>query len=141
MMVTGGDIMNICGCRTKCDCTLFAVIASVIVGIVTAFLSFSATLAVPSFVYWIFFGVALVLLAVALVTAPFICRSKENFCLCTSLNTFLAGVFGTVLFSLVLLLIDLTAGLLFSLLTGLLFGLFTLTITSVACIIKNIADC
>lgn len=133
--------MNICGCRTKCDCTIFAIIASVIVGIVTAFLSFSATLAVPAFVYWIFFGVALVLLAVTLFTAPFVSRRKEDFCLCASLNTFLAGVFGTVLFSLVLLLIDLTAGILASLLTGLLFGLFTLTVTSVACIVKNIADC
>lgn len=133
--------MNICGCRTKCDCTIFAVIASVIVGIVAAFLSFSAILAVPAFVYWIFFGVALVLLAVTLFTAPFICRNKENFCLCASLNTFIAGVLGTVLFSLILLLIDLTAGLLFSLLTGLLFGLFTLTVTSVACIVRNIFDC
>lgn len=133
--------MNICGCRTKCDCTIFAIIASVIVGIVTAFLSFSATLAVPAFVYWIFFGVALVLLAFTLFTAPFVSRRKEDFCLCASLNTFLAGVFGTVLFSLVLLLIDLTAGILASLLTGLLFGLFTLTVTSVACIVKNIADC
>lgn len=133
--------MNICGCRTKCDCTIISVIASVIVGIVTAFLSFSGALAVPSFVYWIFFGIALVLLAVTLVTAPFISRRKEDFCLCASLNTFLAGVFGTLLFSLILLLIDLTAGLLFSLLTGLLFGFFTLTVTAVACIVKNIADC
>ncbi len=133
--------MNICGCRTKCDCTLFAVIASVIVGIVTAFLSFSVTLAVPAFVYWIFFGVALVLLAVSLISAPLACRCKENFCTCASLTTFLAGVLGTVLFSLVLLLIDLTAGILASLLTGLLFGFFTLTVTSVACIVRNLFDC
>ena len=133
--------MNICGCRTKCDCTLLAVIASVIVGIAAAFLSFSATLAVPAFVYWIFFGVALILLAFTLFTAPFVCRNKENFCLCSSLTAFLVSVIGTVLLSLVLLLVDISAGLLASLLAGLLFGFFTLTIASVTCIIRNIFNC
>ena len=133
--------MNICGCKPKCECSLFAIIASVIAGIVTAFLSFSATLAVPAFVYWIFLGVALVLLAVSLVSAPLTSRCKENYCICTSLTALLTGVLGTVLFSLILLLIDLTAGILSALLTGLLFGFFTLTVTSAACIVRNLFDC
>lgn len=134
--------MNVCGCKTKCDCTLIAVIASVITGIIAAFLSFSATIAVPQFVLWIFFGVALIFLALSLVAAPFIRRRDNDSCLCPSLTAFLAGIFGTVLLSLVLILVDIaTAGLLGSLLTGLLFAAFTLTVTSTACIVKNLFDC
>ena len=134
--------MNICGCRTKCDCTLFAVIASVIAGIVATFLTFSGTLVIPQFVLWILFGVALGFLGLSLVVSPFICKKESGFCLCTSLIAFFAGILGTVLFSLVLVLIDIAAGgILASVITGLLFGLFTLTITSTACIVKNLFDC
>ena len=134
--------MNVCGCKTKCDCTLIAVIASVITGIITAFLNFSATIAVPQFVLWIFFGVALVFLALSLVAAPFSRRRDTDICLCTSLTAFFAGIFGTVLLSLVLILVDTaTAGILGSILTGLLVAAFALTITSTACIVKNLFDC
>jgi hypothetical protein len=134
--------MNICGCRTKCDCAILAVIASVIAGIIATFLTFSGIITIPQFVLWIFFGVALGLLGLSLVAAPFIGKRESGTCLCASLTTFFVGIFGTVLFSLVLVLIDIAAGGIFaSILTGLLFGLFTLTITSAACIVKNLFDC
>ena len=134
--------MNICCCKTKCDCTIIAVIASVITGIITAFLNFSASIAVPQFVLWILFGVALGFLAISLIIAPFICRKEGGECLCTSLTALLTGVFGTVLAALVLVLVDLAAsGLLASLVTGLLFGFFALTITSAGCIVKNLFGC
>ena len=134
--------MNICCCKTKCDCTLIAVIASVITGIIAAFLNFSAVIAVPQFVLWILFGVALGLLALALVAAPFTCRCENKECFCASVTSFLVGVFGTVAASLVLVLVDLTAGgLLASVITGLLFGLFALTITSAGCLVRNLLGC
>ena len=134
--------MNICCCKTKCDCTIIAVIASVIAGIVATFLTFSGTITIPQFVLWIFFGVALGLLGLSLVAAPFIGKRESNTCLCASLTSLFVGVFGTVLFSLVLVLVDIAAGgILASILTGLLFGLFALTITSAACIVKNLFDC
>ncbi|MBR5234073.1 MAG: hypothetical protein IKW03_07665 [Clostridia bacterium] len=134
--------MNICGCKTKCDCTIIAVIVSIIAGIVATFLNFSGTIAIPQFVLWIFFGVALGLLGLSLVAAPFIGKRESGTCLCTSLIAFFVGIFGTVLFSLVLVLIDIAAGgILASILTGLLIGLFALAITSAACIVKNLFDC
>ena len=134
--------MNICCCKTKCDCTLIAVIASVIAGIIAAFLNFSAAIALPQFVLWIFFGVALGLLAVSLVAAPFVCRCENKECFCASLVAFLVGVFGTVAAALVLVLVDITAGgLLASLIAGLLFGFFALVITSAGCLVKNLFGC
>lgn len=134
--------MNVCGCKSRCDCTVFAVIASVIVGVVTAFLNFSLTIAVPQFVLWIFFGVALIALVAALLTAPFVNKKETDGCLCSALSALITGVLGTVLFSLILVLADIaTAGLLGSVLTGLLFAFFTLTVTSVACLARSIFNC
>ncbi len=134
--------MNLCNCKNSRDCTLAAVVASVIIGVVAAFLNFSATIAIPAFVYWIFFGVALVFLAFSLLVAPFVDRKESRDCLCSALSTFLIGVFGTVLLSLVLVLVDIAAtGLLSSVLIGLLFASFTLTIASVACLIKCLFNC
>ncbi len=134
--------MNVCGCKSRCDCTLFAVIVSVIVGVVTAFLNFSMTIAVPQFVLWIFFGVALIFLAAALLTAPFVNKKETDGCLCSALGALITGVLGTVLLSLILVIIDIaTAGLLGSVLTGLLFAFFTLTVTSVSCLIRSIFNC
>lgn len=134
--------MNICCCKTKCDCTLISVIASVIAGIIAAFLNFSGTIVLPQFVLWIFFGVALGLLALAFAAAPFACRCANKECFCASVTAFLIGVFGAVTAALVLVLVDITAGgLLASLITGLLFGFFALTITSAGCIVKNLFGC
>lgn len=133
--------MNVCSCKCRCECTVFAIIASVIAGVVAAFLNFSLTIAVPQFVLWIFFGVALIFLAVALLAAPFVDKKESDGCLCGVVSALIAGVLGTVLISLVLVLADIAAGLLASVLTGLLFGFFTLTVTSVACLIKSIFNC
>ena len=134
--------MNICCCKTKCDCTLIAVIASVIAGIIAAFLNFSAVIAVPQPLLWVFFGVALGLLGIALAAAPFTCRCENKECFCASVTSFLVGVFGAVAVALVLLLVDLAAGgLVASLVTGLLFGFFALAITSAGCLVRNLLGC
>ena len=133
--------MNVCSCKCRCECTVFAIIASVIAGVVAAFLNFSLTIAIPQFVLWIFFGVALIFLAAALLAAPFVDKKESDGCLCGVVSALIAGVLGTVLISLVLVLADIAAGLLASVLTGLLFGFFTLTVTSVACLIKSIFNC
>lgn len=134
--------MNLCDCKNNRDCTLVAVVASVIIGVIAAFLNFSMTIAIPAFVYWIFFGVALVFLALSFLVAPFVDSKESKGCLCSALNTFLIGVFGTVLLSLVLVLVDIAAaGLLASVLIGLLFASLALTITSVACLIKCLLNC
>lgn len=133
--------MEICGCKTKCDCTFFSVIVSVIVGIIVAFLNVSGTIAVPQVVLWVFFGVALAALAAAFVAGA-LQRREHTGCFCSSLTTLLVGVLGTVLFSLVLILADIATGGIFgSLITGLLFAAFTLIITSVGCLTKSLFGC
>ena len=133
--------MNACSCKNTCECSFVAVVVSFIVGIVAAFLNFSATIAVPSFVLWIFFGVALIFLALALFSAHFVCGKEIKGCICSTLKAFFAGIFGTVLFALILVLVDLAAGLLASVITGLLFAAFALTITSAACLIRCLLNC
>ncbi len=134
--------MEICGCKPKCECSVLSLIAGAVVGIITAFLSFSGILAVAPVILWVFFGVALVFLAVSLVAGAFADRRDRAGCICNSLKTFFAGVFGTVLFSVVLLLIGAaTAGILGAIITGLLFAFFTLTVTSVACVINELFGC
>lgn len=134
--------MEICGCKSKCECFVFSLIASAVAGIITAFLNFSGTIAVSQIILWVFFGVALGFLAVALVAGALANRKEFGSCICSSLTTLFVGVLGTVLFSLVLILVDIaTGGLLGSVLTGLLFAFFALTVTSVACVIREFFGC
>ncbi len=134
--------MEICGCRPRCECALFSVIVSAVIGIIAAFLNFSGTIAVPLVILWVFFGVALGFLAISLVSASFR-REKENSgCFCISLGTLFVGVLVTTLLSLVLIIFDIaTAGILGSVITGLLFAGFSLTVTSAVCLAKSLFGC
>ncbi|MBR4286703.1 MAG: hypothetical protein IKT55_03230 [Clostridia bacterium] len=132
--------MNNCQC--KINCTSLAVIISVIIGVVAAFLTLTGNLAVGTPLLWVFFGVATGFLAVTLVsTRVFRCDEREN-CLCPTLSVLLTGVLGTILFSLVLLFVDVAiASVIGAILVGLLFLFFSLTLTTTACLIKCLADC
>ena len=134
--------MCFCDCKNNNDCRLTAIIASVIIGVIAAFLNFSATIVVPQFVLWILFGIAAGFLALTFLIAPMINRCETKHCICSVLSTLLLGIFGTILFALVLVLVDIAAaGLVGSLLAGLLFASFALTLTSVACFIKCLLNC
>ncbi len=134
--------MEICGCKPKCDCTVFALVSSAVVGIITAFLNFSGTIAVPQVILWVFFGVALGFLAVSFVTGAFAGERDCTGCICNALRAFFAGIFGTVLLTVILLIADIaTAGILGSIITGLLFAAFALTVTSAACVVKALFGC
>ena len=134
--------MTTCECKNKCECTLFAVIASLVIGIVAVFLNFSSTLVITQTLLWAFFGASIVFLLIGLLASFGICKSDNRECLCTAVNEFLLGILATVLFSVILLTVDIAAaGLLASILVGILFGVFTLTLTSAACIIKYNLKC
>lgn len=132
--------MNNCQC--KFNCTSIAVIVSVIIGVVTAFLTFTGNLAIGTPLLWVFFGVATGFLAVALASTRVLrCDEREN-CLCPTLSVLLTGVLGTILLSLILLLVDVAiASVIGAILSGLLFLFFALTLTTTACLIKCLADC
>lgn len=134
--------MSLCECRCTCKCSIIAVIVSIALGVIAAFLNFSMTLTIPVTVLWIFIAAALLFLAFSLLIAPFIRKKDATECLCSSLTTFLAGIFGTVLLSLVLILADIAAtGLLASVITGILIASFFLIVTSAACLVKELFNC
>ncbi len=134
--------MSIYGCHYKCSCRLFAVLASVIIGVVTAFLQITGTVtATPAFL-WVVFGIAVVYLGVLVVATALSGRRESNGCVCSALNTLLIGILGSILFALVLLAVGIVAtSVLSAVLVGILLFFFSLTLTSTACMVRSLADC
>ena len=129
-----------CGCRI--DCTGIAVVASIIIGIITAFLTFSAVITVTPAFLWVVFGIAVVYLALAFVGTKNNERSEDTCCKCPAFSAFIIGILGTILTSLILLAISFAAtSVIGAIITGLLLLFFTLTITSVVCLIRCASEC
>ena len=130
-----------CNCKCKCLCTLIALIASIVIGIVTAFLQITGVIGITTTFLWIVLGVAIVYLAVLLATAPFAQRSTCK-CLCSAINALLIGILGAILFSIILLAIGIVAtSVTTAILSGLILVFFSLTISSAACLIKSLTSC
>lgn len=125
-------------CTINCNCTGISVVASIIVGIITAFLRITGVITVTPAFLWVALGVATVYLAVLLITTAL---SRKKGC-CTPLTAALIGILGTVLFSVLLLAVPFAAtsvaGAVF---TGLLLAFAALIFTSVACLTDCLADC
>ncbi len=131
-----------CNCGCRWSCTAVAVVVSVIVGIIAAFLQISAVLAVTPMLLWVAFGVAVVYLGLLVLATALIRRREQEVCRCEALNGVLAGILGTILFAVVLLVVDVAAaGVVGAILVGLLALFFTLTLTGSACIVRCFADC
>ena len=128
-----------CGC--KMGCPVMAILVSIIIGIITAFLTFSATIAVTPAFLWVLFGVAVVYLAITLLTASFRYGSIRR-CICDILPVLLTGILGTVLTSVILLAITFAAtSVIGAIITGALLLFFSLIITTTACLVKCIVGC
>ncbi len=130
--------MSNCNYYCRFSCTGAAIIGSILVGIVTAFLTFMATIAVTPAFLWVVFGIAVVYLAVNLVVAAL---SNDNVkrCLCPNSTAWLVGVLGTILLSLVLLAIPFAAtSVIGAIFTGALLAFFALVITTTVCNVRCI---
>lgn len=128
-----------CSCTTTCSA--LSIVASVIIGIITAFLAFTATINICPVFLWTLFVVSIVWLALFVITTA---RGSSKFkaCICRHINKLIVGILGTILVSVILLTICFChAWVLVAILKGLLFFFFSLTVTSTACIIKCAADC
>lgn len=129
-----------CGCRN--ECIGLGVLASIVIGIITAFLTFSAVITVGTAFLWVALGVAIVYLALIFVASTFIRFSGIRECLCRVLPVLITGILGTILTSLVLLAVTFAAtSVIGAIITGLLLLFFSLIITSVVCFIKCSANC
>lgn len=129
-------------CDCKKSCTLFAVAASIIIGIVTFILQFTATITVTPAFLWALLGTAVVYLLVTPVTVYFARSAGGRSCVCPAVTALIWGILGTILTAVILLGIGFAAtSIIGAIITGLLLAFFTLIVTSVACIIKCISGC
>jgi len=123
--------MNNSTCCPRNNCVLFAVIISIIVGIASALLRFSAVITVTPAILWVFFGIS----AAYLFASPFITVFFRCVCIGSLLPFVLTALIGTILTSLVLLTITFVAtSVAGAIITGALAAFFTLTVTSTACL-------
>ena len=128
-------------CRTRINCTCLAVVASVIVGIVTAFLTITATITVTPAFLWVLFGIAVGALAIVFYTV-LSNRAIRKHCICEGITALLLGILGTILTSVILLAITFAAtSIVGAIITGLLLFFFSLIVTVAACIIRCNANC
>lgn len=125
-------------CSNRYDCVGVALVASIIVGIITAFLRITGVITVTPVFLFITLGIAVVYLAGLLLSAAL---THKNGC-CTSLAALLIGILGTVLLSVVLLAIPFAAtSIVGAIITGLLLAFVTLIFTATACLIRCLANC
>ena len=125
--------MSILGCDCKRNCVLWAIIASVVVGIIAAFLQITGVITVTVAFLWVLLGVAVVYLAVVLIAAAL----SDTSCPSSLINTLLAGILGTALFSVILLAIGIVAtSPVSAILVGLAIASAALTLSATACYVK-----
>ena len=131
-----------CNCNCRFNCSLFAVISSVVLGVIAAFLQISGVITVTTAFLWVALGIGVVYL-LGLVTASALGRDcMRPGCLCRALNGVLAGVLGTILLALVLLAVGITAtSVVSAILVGVLVFFLWLTVASSACYVRCGADC
>jgi len=132
--------MSTTNCNCNIGCIGRSVIASIIVGVVTAALRYTAAITVTPAFLWVLFGIAIGFLGITLLTSSTTCDQEAN--CCWFLRPFLTGIFGTLLFSVILLGISFAAtSIIGALVTGLLLFFFTLLVTSSACLITCRHNC
>lgn len=131
--------MSSYGCENRFGCTGAAFVASLIVGIITAFLRITAVITVTPAFLWVILGIAVVYLAVLLLAVSL---KRQTVCACSPLSALVTGILGTILLSVVLLAIEFVAtSVIGAIITGALLFFFSLTVSATACLVKCFASC
>lgn len=121
-------------CECKINCTLLAVVAALILGVVTAFLQITAAITLTPAFLWVLLGIGIGFLAISLATCGGCAASCGS---CRSLRALLSGAVGTIVLSVVLLGITFAAtSILGAIVVGALLFFFFLTVFSAACLAK-----
>ena len=129
-------------CNCEINCPLLSVVTAIIIGVVTAFLRITAVITVTPAFLWVVLCIAVVYLAVVLISTSLSCRSEARVCLCPILSILLTGILGAILVSIILLAIEFVAtSIIGAIITGALLGFLTLFLTSTACLIKCLVRC
>ena len=134
--------MTFFNCDNRRDCIGIALIASLIIGVVAAFLQITAVFTLTPIFSIVAFGIAIVYLAVTLIATSLAQRTSSCNRCCASLSWLLFGIAGTVLASVALLLFAFPAtSVVGALFVGALFFFFTFLIASAICFARCLADC
>ena len=129
-----------CSCNRGAQCSLLAIAASVIIGIITTLLTITAVITVTPAFLWVVLGIAVVYLAVNLVVAATVRCCGTCRCSDTPLSLVLTGILGAILTSVILLAVSFAAtSVIGAIITGALLFFFSLFITSTACLIRCLA--
>ena len=132
--------MSICTCKT--NCSIFAIVGSIIVGIIAAILRTTAVITVTPAFLWVVLGVAVVYLAVVLAVSANLSGTNIKGCVCPILSVLLTGILGAILTSVILLAITFVAtSVIGAIITGALIAFFSLIFTETTCLIKCLARC
>lgn len=131
--------MSICGCNFRCGCTAAALIASLLTGVIGAFLQITAAITLTTVIYWVLLGSAVAELGILTLTAG---DHQLCTCSCAALNAVLLGILGTILFAGILLVVTFPAtSILGAIAVGALFASFALIITATVCLVRALNGC
>ena len=134
MTVKEVKFMSNSKCSGCFDCSIFALVVSIIIGVISAILVGTGTIVVESYFLYGAVITALVYLA-ALVLAGSIGTGLCN-CGSSSVTYVLVGILGTILLAGILLAAVIPVGLFGSLLSGVLVFFISLMLSSVACLVS-----
>ncbi len=124
-----------CYCN-KPKCLTVAAIVSAVIGVIVALLRITGVITITPALLVVTFGIAAVYLAVLLL------RDGHTHGCCDSVGTVLAGILGTLLFSVFLLAVPFAAtSILGAVFTGILAAFFALTFAASVCLIQCDSRC
>ena len=131
--------MSILNCDIRCNCSGFAIIASLIIGIITSFFRLTGTLIETTAFLWVILGIAVVYLALTLFAAILTGTTSDFRNLCSALTLLLIGLVGTIFVAIVMLAFEFAAtSVIGAIALGLLILFFFLSIISAACLVRYI---
>lgn len=129
-------------CECKNICTGIAITVSIIIGVIALILGITGALTLTTPFLLVAVGVAIVYLAVLLLTASTLRSDYLRRCICMILPVVLVAILGTILLSAILLAFTFAAtSIIGAIITGALVGFFALIITSTACLVNCISGC
>ena len=132
--------MTSCSCYRN-NCVGLSIIISIIVGAITAVLSFAAVITVGTAFLWVALGIAVAAFA-ALVWISAFADCDARRCLKGVLLALITGIFGAILTSVILLAVTFAAtSVAGAVITGLLLAFLTLILTTAACFVKCVVEC
>ncbi|MBQ7951175.1 MAG: hypothetical protein IJ278_05590 [Clostridia bacterium] len=129
-------------CNCNNGCIGLSVIASIIIGVIAAFLQITAAIVVTPAFLWVLFGIAVGYLAITLIAVALLRGNGLRSCVCRILPAVFIGILGTVLAAVILLAITFAAtSIVGAIITGALLFFFALLISATVCLVTCAAGC